>query len=487
MSKRVPAQTVVETVDRQTTRETQCELGLYPGGRKGLADRFVVAHSAEGGTGVRASGGTDTLVLDWTSARRNAICDPSMLLSACEAELPPLLQDLLDVATAVYLADVAAFRGTHEEWVRRLHLRLPVLEPTFWQAQAGDLQHLLYSLTRDSFSFHFVQADRPSLTHSTRDACVPGRPDCICLLSGGLDSFAGAVSLLRAGRKPFFVSHQSANPVVETAQRKILSTLETQWPGQTRWAGVRVTPGSYSPGSIPFPSPEKREPSRRARPVLFLTLGAIASHCLQTPEVYLCENGVLTAALPLTPARIGGMSTRSTHPMTIKLFSELLQKAGVCTSYLNPFMFQTKGEVLRTFLRPVLSPREIAQSVSCWMAGRFVRPCGGCVPCLLRRIALLSAGLPDEACINDVLRRPEEYRGTDAFGNLVDLLTQASTFLGRTDLELLLDYPQFADLVAAEVPVQDVLRTMKRHAAEVLSVCDDHFPAAASMMHDAVH
>ena len=25
---------------------------------------------------------------------------------------------------------------------------------------------------------------------------------------------------------------------------------------------------------------------------------------------------------------------------------------------------------------------------------------------------------------------------------------------------------------------------MKRHAAEVLSVCDDHFPAAASMMHD---
>lgn len=450
-----------------------------------MPDRFVVAHSAEGGNGKCAPGGTETLVLDWTSARRNAIYDPSMLLGACGGTLTAPLQDLLDIATAIYLADVAAFRGAHEEWVRHLHLTIPVLEPTFWQAQTPDLQHLLYSLTRDSFAFHFLQADRDRFEECEQHA-LSGRPDCVSLLSGGMDSLAGAVSLLRAGRRPLLVSHQSANPVVQTAQRRLLAALETHWPAGAQWAGVRVTPGSYGVGARPFPPPEEREPSRRARPVLFLTLGAIASHCLGTPEVYLCENGVLTAALPLTPARIGGMSTRSTHPVTIKLFSELLQKAGVCTSYLNPFMFQTKGEVVRTFLKPVLAPQEIAQSVSCWMVGRFVRPCGGCVPCLLRRIALLAAGLPDEACINDVLRDPEQYRGTDAFGNLADLLTQAATFLGKTDLELLLEYPQFADLISADVPVQDVLRTMKRHAAEVMNVCDAHFPAAARMLHAAV-
>ena len=82
----------------------------------------------------------------------------------------------------------------------------------------------------------------------------------------------------------------------------------------------------------------------------------------------------------------------------------------------------------------------------------------------------------------DLLATPEEYRGTDAFGNLVDLLTQAGTLLTQTEFELLLDYPQLLDMEAADVSVHDVMKTLKRHASEVYHVLQTHFPAAYRLM-----
>lgn len=420
-------------------------------------------------------------ILDWASDRRNALRDMLSIESMGGAPLPPLVADLLDIGAAVYLADIASPRGALEEWVRTIELEIPVRDPGFWTNAAPDLIHLLYTLTHDNITVTFRAREEPDAPPASAGA-APADVDCVCLLSGGLDSFAGAVMLAHTGRRPLLVSHQSGNPTAEGAQRRVVAVLERLAPGKATWVGARVAPFHAGPAALPFPPPEQREPSRRARSFLFMVLGAAAAHAVGASEVYLCENGVLTAALPLTAARTGSLSTRSTHPAAIKLFSAITARAGLSCEMLNPFVHQTKGEVIRTFLKPLVPPADILDTVSCWGAGRQNRQCGGCVPCLLRRIGLLSAGLPDEAYMMDPLATPEQHRGTDAYGNLVDMLTQAATFLGRTDFDLLIEYPQLLDLEASGVSVEDTLRTLKRHAAEVFSVVGERFPAAAGLL-----
>jgi len=419
-------------------------------------------------------------LLAWSSEARNATRDISHLRAIARVPLPPVLEDLLDIATAVFLADIAAPRGMHDEWTRAMAIEVPVSMPDFWKDEAPLLSHLLYTLTRDSIEIGLTHRPR-----SEREDPVGARPvdvDCVCLLSGGLDSLAGAAMLLRAGRRPLLVSHQSGNPTVESAQKQVVAALHRLWPGKAVWVGVRVSPARPGPRSLPFPPPQARESSRRARAILIMAIGVVAAHMTALEELYMAENGILTAALPLSVARSGSLSTRSTHPLAIALLSGLLQKAAVPCTFQNPFMYQTKGEIVRTFLKPTMPPRDILSTVSCWATGRYNRQCGGCVPCLLRRFALLSAGLPDEAYMMDVLERPEHYRGTEVYGNPVDLLNQAAAFLGSTDLELLIEYPQVLDLTEAGVSIEDTLKTYRRHAAEVFSVVDQHFPAAAKLM-----
>ena len=447
-----------------------------------MTARFAVAHGTPGGAVPCGSEADEaSWMLDWTSDRRNAVCDVSALRALARQPYPALLADLVDIATAVYLADIAAVRGRCEEWVRDIELEIPVRDVFFWRSVSSGLCHLLYTLTHDNIAIRFCE-------HTGSDAPPPasagGGPevDCVCLLSGGLDSLAGGAMLLHAGRRPLFLSHQSGNATVETAQRQAFAALDRLAPGSGRHLGVRMAPGGHGPEAYPYPPPERRENSRRARSFLFMTLATVAAHAVGVSEVYLCENGILTAALPLTPARSGSLSTRSTHPAVLQLYGDILEAADLSCDVINPFLYQTKGEVIRTFLKPLLPPADIHSTVSCWAAGRQNRQCGGCIPCLLRRISLLSAGMQDEAYMMDLLATPAEHRGTDAFGNLVDLLTQAATFLSRTDFDLLLEFPQLLDLEDAGVSVADTVKTFKRHAGEVYQVVQEHFPAAATLM-----
>lgn len=390
-----------------------------------------------------------------------------------------ILADLLDLACALYLADIATPRGRAEEWVRTIDLDIPLRDPHFWRSTCDTLLHLLYTLTRDNWRlrFHEREPEEP-IQPSTQTPDV----DCVCLLSGGLDSMAGAAMLLHTGRRPLLVSHFSGNPTVGTAQRQTVAALQRLFPERLHAVTARVEPQLSGRQALPYPPPEMRENSRRLRSLLFLTLGIVAAHAAEVSEVYLCENGVLTAALPLTPARSGSLSTRSTHPLALQLLGEILELADCGRDILNPFVHLTKGEVVRTFLKPLFSPTEILQTVSCWAAGRQHRQCGGCVPCLLRRIALLSSGLPDEAYMMDLLGSPETYRGTDAYGNLVDLLTQAGELLSATDFDLLVEHPQLLDLESSGVSVMDTVKTLRRHAAELQHVLMGHFPQAAALL-----
>ncbi len=418
--------------------------------------------------------------LDWRSEQRNAILD------CAELPLPggarqALALDLLDLATAVYLADLAVPRGANEAWVRDVELVLAVREVDFWQAQEPALARLLQRLSGDNFSFRF----HPRVATEPGPSAPPWLlTDSVCLVSGGLDSAAGAALLLRTDRRPRLLTHRSGNPTVAEAQDAVIEILASKWPDQFRFSPVRLAPSSHRTHALPFPPPDQRENSRRCRSLFFLALGAVAAAAEGVSEVYLYDNGMLTAAVPLSEARSGGFTTHSTHPVVLSAFSALLQAAGWHVHVLNPFLYQAKGEIVRTYLQPVLSPTEIARTVSCWATGRRQRHCGGCLPCLLRRTALLAAGLPDEVYDLDLLGNPRAFVGTDAYRNLVDLLAWAAKVLSTPELRLPLEYPSLLEVQQGGAQVMDVVRALRRQAMEIFAVVQRHFPEAARLMRE---
>lgn len=443
--------------------------------------RIAVVHEppSEAAGRCRAVAGAE-LLLGWRGEQANVHLDLTSLRNLCEEPLPRSALDLLDVAIGLFIADIAVARGERERWPREIELSLPVRDVTLWESVLPTLQQLTFDLTRDSFLLDFYPApEQPEEEPGGRSGAP--RADCVSMLSGGLDSLAGAVMLQQAGRMPLWSVHRSGNPSVRAAQTAVIEALDRHWPGRSSAAPCSVEPHPRGPQGLAFPSAEEREPSRRSRSLLFMALALASAEGAGVDEVFMCENGVLTAALPLAPSRAGSMSTHSTHPAVLQSVNCLAKQIGLRGQILNPFTYQTKGELLRDILAPHLPAAEIQSSVSCWMAGRAHRQCGGCVPCLLRRLSTDWAGLPEEAYMIDLLAEPRRYAGTDSYGNLMDLLRQVSQLVRQDDAALLALQPGLLALNQTPVEIAEVVAMLRRHAEQSLGVLRERYPEVAEL------
>lgn len=207
----------------------------------------------------------------------------------------------------------------------------------------------------------------------------------MCLLSGGLDSLIGAIDLVRASRRPILVSH--AYPKEGKLQQGFAARL-----------GGQLT-HFYANAHATFAG--ANEISMRCRSLLFIAMGTVAASTLIQPgsavDLVIPENGLISLNPPLTPRRIGSLSTRTTHPYFLKLVAESLREAGIDVRIVNPYVFHTKGEMIRQCLDPNLLHSLMRGSVSCGKWKRKNQPCGRCFPCLIRRAAFYAAGQRDDS------------------------------------------------------------------------------------------
>ena len=187
--------------------------------------------------------GAADVLLDWTTDRANVIADWREISVLAEGELPPLCLDLLDIACAIYVTDIAVQRGQREAWTRQIELLIPVRELGFWTEHELKLRGLIYALTRDNWRVDFYEAPVAPQAPSSEDALSEVfEADCVSLLSGGVDSLAGAAMLQKAGRRPLYVSHRAGNPTVESTQRHIVQLLASTSPRENATAAARVAP-----------------------------------------------------------------------------------------------------------------------------------------------------------------------------------------------------------------------------------------------------
>ena len=300
--------------------------------------------------------------------------------------------DLALLAAAVTAADTRISRVTESQdgWTREIDLYLPVSDPALWTGLAPLIRTTLDFLTGDRWGLEF----RPRLPAFATLAGGSGRlrtvqPDGVCLFSGGLDSFIGAIDLFARGANPMLVSHYW-DGITSKHQTYCADVMRRAFPAVSI-QHVRARVGF--PNDIVAQSPA--ENTLRGRSFLFFALASLAASAIGGPvTVHVPENGLISLNVPLDPLRLGALSTRTTHPFFMARFGDILRGLGIEVTLDNAHRHQTKGEMVQGCQDQALLRREAKNTMSCsspskarW-AGREPMHCGHCVPCLIRRASL---------------------------------------------------------------------------------------------------
>lgn len=408
----------------------------------------------------------------------------SDISKAMAANIPPVLVDLLEIATYVYCADQATTRGAGNaknygaKWRRRFQFHIPVREPDLWSSApvVTALRDTLGFLSDDEYDFTFKSLKSPPSVEQYLDFGPGGatglKPDEVILFSGGLDSLGGAVQEAAAGKRMIaLVSHRSS-PKIAKRQKELLEDLGKHC--------------SQKPFHVPvWINKEKvlgREFTQRTRSFLYASLAAVVARVFDLWKIRFYENGVVSVNLPISPQVVGGRATRTTHPQALNGFSEiftaLFQKPFAVE---NPFLWMTKAQVVRS-IRDAGCGDLIKYAVSCthvWEMTTLHTHCGTCSQCIDRRIATLSAGCPDQ-------EDPEEMyavdllRGERKSGDSRTMLESYVRTAKRVkDMSESTFFSEFGEVhrvtqhirgMSVDQAASGILDLYKRHATEVCDV-----------------
>ncbi|MCE9583734.1 MAG: 7-cyano-7-deazaguanine synthase [Planctomycetes bacterium] len=292
--------------------------------------------------------------------------------------------DFLALALAVAVADHASARSKSPDgWTRDLELEVAVAEKDFWNSQAATLETAVAFLTTDRW--------RMRMTGGGNSPEPPPKPvmpkeAAVALLSGGLDSLVGVIDLVASEIRPLAVSQ----------------TVRGDGEKQERFAQTVGGGLSHLQLNPNIEVPRDQETSQRSRSLVFLAFGVLAATSLAayhdgaTVTLYACENGFIAMNPPLTPGRVGSLSTRTAHPTFLAGIQRVLDAAGIRVRIENPYRLKTKGEMLLECADQDYLRKEAAKSTSCGRFQRFkYQHCGRCVPCQVRRAAFLKWGVQD--------------------------------------------------------------------------------------------
>lgn len=400
--------------------------------------------------------------------------------------IPDRLLDFLEIAAAVYAADSLTSRGGParkrwgEDWRRRFEFTVAVRDPTFWRSdgRAEALARAVDFLSEDTATFTFIPgtAAPPATRYFDFEPHADGAfiADDVVLLSGGLDSLAGAVELLETTtHNVVFVTHLSA-PKVESRQTKLVYQLLERYPGRTFWLPIKAT----------LAKQKAAETTQRSRTLLFAAMGFVAAQMFGAKRLLLFENGVVSLNLPISKQVVGALATRTTHPQSIALLRDLLERiADPPVVFENPYFWRTKTEVVETIERHGEGDLiQLAFSCSQVRSATLQHPhCGRCSQCIDRRFAILAAGAdqheePTTYEVDLLLgERPDDRDRT----MVTDYVRRAQACQSMPDRQFFVDYASelsqalegYPDRTRLDV-ARDALALHRRHGEAVNSVLD---------------
>lgn len=349
----------------------------------------------------------------------------------------PVVLDLLLISAVVYATDKAISREHFEDrWTRTINVSIPVHDAEKWNSASALLEHSISFLTGDQWRFEFVQTTCGWIRRRRNRRSARGFPatPVVSLLSGGLDSFIGALDLLSEhSNRLLFASHYDGKvPGPASDQDRLLDLLETHFPKRVRHLQMRI--GVLKPQRLSQPTCQewqnafKFDLNFRSRSFSFLGIAILAASKIgiNTP-VWIPENGPIALNMPLNPSRRGSCSTRTVHPHFIASIQKVLNAVGIQHVVSNPYALFTKGEMVSNCKAQGVLRDGCQLTNSCAKSGHNVHwdvrdagACGRCVPCIFRRASLHVAGLDNETYGYDVLNR--DFRQDEDFYALLGLI-----------------------------------------------------------------
>ena len=313
--------------------------------------------------------------------------------------------DLLYISIFIFTMDRRELRKNQSDnWTRYFELNIPVSDVKFWNQQKELLHKMISFLSGDVWKFSFREKeiyDEERIYKKNINKKVEIKEyDTVCMLSGGLDSYIGAIDLLeRRQNKILFVSHYGGGKGTKEYQDMVFESLKKYYIlDEKDYIQFYVT------------CKKGLEDTTRTRSFMFFSHAiALASAFNVNTKMYIPENGFISLNIPLSGARFGSSSTRTTHPYYIKLLECLIKNMELQMTIINPYQLKTKGEMILECKNRGLLMANYINTMSCSHpdVGRYnkeskTRHCGSCIPCIIRRAAIFKGFGLDKTDIRDL-------------------------------------------------------------------------------------
>jgi len=382
--------------------------------------------------------------------------------------LNSLEEDMLNLASGIYAADLAIKRNDREQFIRTIDFNVEVINIHAFERIKNKLKYALHILSKDNWRVNFIQKKGNAVSN-----IAWGNSDgASVLFSGGLDSMCATAEFMRKKENIILVSHITrGNEEVDESQRNVHKLLEDYYKTNVRHIPVKV----YGRKKGRYSFPDEREATQRTRSFLFLTLGALVARRTGFHKVlFMAENGQFAIHLPLNHARVGPFSTHTADPAFLKLVEEIFRLLLASSSFaiINPFLYKTKAEIVS--LLPASLKRRCTDSISCWMFSRKKKHCGECIPCISRRIALEFNGITPDTYATDLFSADIAGLSDGHTGkrNIIDYVEFVSKFRHVTTAqinEISLEFPELLNEAIHREQALDLYRRLALQSFEVFS------------------
>lgn len=375
-------------------------------------------------------------------------------ISYFEGKSPSVAFSMLYLSAIVYAIDRGVNRhyNSVDGWSRELDVEINLPGYELFKLQEDKINQMLSFLTGDYWACHFV-GDATVRYGKYEDTDRFDGITQVNLFSGGMDSLIGAIDYLTdyPERKLFLASHyDSGMPGPQSDQKRLLKLFGAKYRG--RFSSI--------PAVLIEPA-VSNELSCRSRSLMFLSIALIVATYAGC-KIVVPENGSVSLNYPLSPSRRASCSTRTTHPVFLKQYRELLNAFNIHVEVENPYEKMTKGEMVENCSDQEYLLKIVSESNSCGKRNmhqymydnRNATHCGHCMPCMYRRAALI--GKTDKTTYGNRFITLYHKKGYKVAENFYAMLNFLKKDLNRKEIrrELLIagmsgfaDLDEFVDLV----------------------------------------
>ena len=301
--------------------------------------------------------------------------------------------DLLILSQFIYYCDRHFKRETAlDGWKREFVIEVPMINNQLYEKMTPRFRSMLNFLTGDDWEISFVKRELSNKEIKLKEKLSSREKKDftqVCMFSGGLDSFIGAVDILEKNNgETLFVSHYGGGKGTLEYQDILIERIKETY--------KQCSTEQFFQFYLAAQNGE--EDTTRSRSFMFFSHAIALASSVSANKLIIPENGFISLNVPLDYARNGSSSTRTTHPFYFEMLQDTLDDLGLKLTIDNPYQFKTKGEMILESLNEKFIKNNLINTMSCshpdqgrWSGLSTPTHCGYCIPCSIRRASIFNA------------------------------------------------------------------------------------------------